>query len=698
MALRRAPHLFSTSLALAAAALAPWHARADSGLFATTWSQEAIEGVGVSLESPELRALRMYEEELFGPGPTLAPEPYDPDCVYGAPDALSSDVPPPRVERAGESVDLSFLSELRMPGLPVRWDSRVIDYLLFFKNDRRGHDLMAAWLKRMERHGPLIRRVLAEHSLPQDLQFVAMVESGYDLTARSHANAQGMWQFVKASGQHYGLRVDHWVDERLDPEASTRAAARYMRDLYDRFESWELAFAAYNMGYGGLLRSVRKYNTNDYWLLSHLEAGLPYETALYVAKITAVAIIANNPERFGFDDLSYELPMSLAKVQVPAGTALRPVAQAARVDLELLKAVNPHLRRGRVPPGDEPVNVYVPKESYEQFAKSWSKNREPAQHVSYVVRFGETLEDVARRSNLSPARLRSLNELPDDVPVGAGFPLIVPATHEVKTLNGEQPVATVPARDFQVEGRRRVFYQVARQDTLLAIARFFDVTVEELRAWNHLAEGAALQRGMLLQLFVRPDLDLGQAVVFAPDEVRVLTLGSDEFFDFHEGQRGRVRVRYRVQPGDTVAKIGERFELSAASVGRINQFPSGKTLAPDDWVVVYVPEDQIPGLEKKGLIARYVPDAGAIPVDVATEPATETSKEPSPKAAESSASLETAAKAEAEPEAEPSEDDATLDKEESPLTDDESEPLDEGLNEPDDGDVTGASTGDTDAP
>jgi membrane-bound lytic murein transglycosylase D len=604
---------------LGALLFAPGAARAESPLLATarasrieprasTWAQEAMEGVAQGLESPELRTLRMAEEELFGGGPEELPAQYDPDCVYGAADALSASTPPARLERvSGGNVDLGFLRELRLPSVPVRWDSRVIEYLLFFKNDRRGRELASAWLRRAERYGPMIRRVLAEHSLPLDLQYVAMIESGYDPMARSAADAYGMWQFVKQAGQYYGLRVDHWVDERLDPERSTQAAALFMRDLYDRFGSWELAFAAYNMGYSSLLRAIRKYNTNDYWTLSHLEAGLPFETTLYVPKITAMAVVANNPERFGFGKLTREEPLALAKIEVAPGTGLRAVASAAGIELDKLKALNPHILRARVPPGEQPVRLYLPRDAYPQFAKKWAKQRGSNVYVSYTTRFGETLEEIARRQNISPSKLREINELSAEYQVKAGFPLLLPGTLVPPPASAEQPVATVPAKQFHYEGRRRVFYRVTAQDTPQAIARFFDVSVDELCAWNNLSEGVSLQKDMLLQLFVEPGLDLGRAVVFTPDQVRMLTVGSDEFYDFHESQRGRVRVRYRVQPSDTLTKIGERFDLSAGSIGRINQFASNKELKADEWIVVYCPEQQLPELEKKGLIKPVQP-------------------------------------------------------------------------------------------
>jgi membrane-bound lytic murein transglycosylase D len=608
-----APHLLfrsrATSAILLAAALAqpcvlPAPTRAEPTLFATTWAQEALQGVAQGLESPELRSLRLAEEELFGAGPSQRPDVYDPDCVYGAPDALTSDAPPARLERAqGEVVDLAFLKELKLPSLPVRWDARVIDYLLFFKNDRRGRDLAGAWLKRVERYGPMIRRVMAEHSLPEDLQYVAMIESGYDPLARSAADARGMWQFVKQPAQFYGLRIDHWVDERLDPERATHAAALFMRDLYDKFGSWELAFAAYNMGYGGLLRAIRKYNSNDYWMLSHLEAGMPFETALYVAKITAMAIVANNPDRFGFGQLTREPHVALTKLNIAAGTGLRAVAGAAGVDVEQLKTLNPHLVRGRVPPGEQSSRVYLPREHYDQFAKRWSKQHEPI-YVSYITRFGESLEEIARKVGSTPSKLRDINELGSEAKLQPGFPLLVPgvAPSPAAKESVEPLLATVPAKTFRYEDRRRVFYRVSAEDTAASIARFFEVTLDELCAWNSLEAGAVLQRDMLLQLFVVPALDLGKAVVFTPDQVRILTVGSDEFFDFHESQRGRVRVRYHVQPNDTLAKIGERFELSAGSIGRINQFGSNRELKADEWIVMYVPEKQLPELERRGLI------------------------------------------------------------------------------------------------
>ena len=596
--------LTSTEARAESAALARGSARAAPP--PTTWSQEALVGAEERAESPELRTLRLAEEELFGQSQGDLPEQLERARRAGSSGDAALDAPPASFERDGETVDLSFLKGLKLPSTPVRWDSRVIEYLLFFKNDPRGRDLASAWLKRRERFGPMVRRVLAEHALPADLQYVAMIESGYDPLAHSAADAWGMWQFIEQPATYYGLRVDRWVDERRDPEPATRAAARFMRDLYDRFGSWELTFAAYNMGYGGLLRTIKKYNSNDYWLLSHLEAALPFETSLYVAKISAMAIVANNPERFGFDKVTPEKTLQVAKVDVAVGSSLTQIADAAGITLQQLKAVNPHLKLSRVPPGEPAVQVYVPRTAQVRFAQQWSTRHEQTPHP-YTVRLGETLEQVARRTGTTTQQLRALNEIANETTVKAGFVLFVPTRARPAQDHTEQLVCSVPAREFAYADKKRVFYRVGPEDTTELVARHFEITPADLGAWNSIAPEAALQLGMLLQLFVRPDQDLSQAVVYMPDEVRILTVGSNEFFDYHESQRGRVRVRYVVQKNDTLSALAERFDLSTGSLGRINQFASDKALRVGERVTVYAPVDAVGELEQKGLVERFSP-------------------------------------------------------------------------------------------
>lgn len=155
-------------------------------------------------------------------------------------------------------------------------------------------------------------------------------------------------------------------------------------------------------------------------------------------------------------------------------------------------------------------------------------------------------------------------------------------------------MVAVPEGPREIPGQRRIFYRVVRGDSLAEIARFFDVRPDELSRWNRVDPDAALQPGMFLQLFVRPEVDLSQAVVLTPDDCRVLTLGSEEFFAYHEGQNGRVRFRYTVREGDTLSHIGQRFGIPVASLARINQIARSTTLHPGDQLVVYADPQRVP--------------------------------------------------------------------------------------------------------
>ena len=568
----------------------------DDAADETDQENAGLEGLVAGPESPELRSLRLFEQELFGGQPlTRVPEPGRVRVSDGAA-AVTTDVTATRDEApAPRSSDLSWMRGLTLPDIPVRWDDRVVRFLEFFRDDPRGRSFIRGWLRRVDRYGPTIRQTLARQRLPRDLIFVAMVESGFDPSARSSAGAAGMWQFVQGTGADFGLDVDHWVDLRLDPERSTEAAGRYLGQLHDRFGTWELAFAAYNMGYGALLRAIRKYNTNDYWELSHLEAGLPFETSVYVAKILACAIVAHNRERFGLGDLDVEEPLRWESVDVPGGVPLGQLARAAGGDVETMRTLNPSLRRGRTPAGRDTWSVRVPSGSADRFAERWARIRPTAPvHRPRMIRFGETLGDLARAHGTSESSLRELNGLEDEERVGAGTVLLVPIGRARPSAPSERPVVAVPDGPREIPGRRRVFYRVVSGDRVEEIARFFRVRPDELRQWNQVDADARLQSGMFLQLFVRADVDLTRALVLTPDEATVLVIGSDEFFAYHESQNGRLRFRYRVESGDTLTRIGRRFGINVSSLARINQIAQSTTLHPGDELVIYAEPSQVP--------------------------------------------------------------------------------------------------------
>ncbi len=564
-------------------------------------------------ETPELRALREAERELFPPAAPAPGRAWSSSATEfpGVRDAepgpllSASGVPPsvaaPAVSESGK--DLTWLSTLRMPDIPVRWDGRVVRYLEFFKDDPRGHATFANLFRHSGRYRDMVQRTLRRKSLPEDLVWVAMVESGFDPTARSVAAAVGLWQFTVETAKIYGLAVDRWLDQRMDAQVETEAAVDHLGDLHRRFGTWEMALAAYDMGYAGLSGVVRRYNTNDFWSLSRTEGTLPWETTLYVPKVVASAVVANNLSAFGFGDLAVEPPVATEEVDVPPGTSLALVAQAAGVSPKELQALNPELRAGRTPPasgdgknaGEVTYPVKVPAGRAAATSPSLAKLRRDPPFERYVVRFGETLDQIAAARKTTTQKLVELNGIAPGEAVRGGTVLLVPKSDAAgpaapaPPAAAPKPTVVVPADIFVYPDRKRVFYRVQIGDTLREIAGALHVGVDDLDRWNDLDPGARLQEGMTLQAFVPMTADLSRVAVVPESEVTVLAVGSEEFFAGLERDKGFKRVTVVARDGDTLESIGKRYGASARTMERVNRRPRGDTLRPGDTVVVYAP-------------------------------------------------------------------------------------------------------------
>jgi len=250
---------------------------------------------------------------------------------------------------------------------PIQANHRQVKaYLVYFSTERK--DVIRRYLSRSSRYLPMIKEVFQEYGLPEDLAYLAMIESGFNPNAYSHAHACGMWQFIKGTGARYGMAMDGYVDERRDPEKSTKAAAKYMLDLYKQFGSWYLAAASYNCGEGRVQRELNKSSHKSFWELSDNQC-LPTETKNYVPQLIAATIIAKNPEKFGFKNVPYLPPLAVDKVQVNEPTSLRAAAMAVNVPVEEVQALNPELLRGMTPP-EGSYTLNLPAKSKEAFAKN----------------------------------------------------------------------------------------------------------------------------------------------------------------------------------------------------------------------------------------------------------------------------------------------------------------------------------------
>jgi membrane-bound lytic murein transglycosylase D len=556
----------------------------------------------VGRADPELIALRDAERRLF---PRSLDRPHS---------ELHGDLPRP-VSLRGPSLSVTGLPlsatnvmpartsaeawphGLSLPNLPVQLEQRTLDYVKFYRDSARGRSIAEAWARKAGRYVPAIQAELARAGLPTDLVWMSLIESGHNPTIRSPVGAAGLWQFMSGSARLYGLTVDRWVDERLDPLRSTQAAAAYLSDLVRRFGTWELAMAAYNMGHHGLTRAIRKYNTNDFWRLSRLEAGLPWETALYVPKILAIAIVMKNKRAFGLADVASDPAISFDTIYVPGGVPLASIADHAGVAADAIASLNPHyLASHTPPPGDHDTGrrwaVHVPSGQGGAVTRRLAEQgRAQAIHATYPIRVGDTLASIAHRLRGSEEELARLNQLGQSERLRSGSSLLVPAASRHGRLpppeDGEN-VVLVPSQRFHYSDRERVFYRTLPGDAIDTLAAAFQVRPEELVLWNGLEAQANLQSDMVLSVFVKRGTDL-RGVRHARERNigKRLEVGSPAFFAHVEAEQGRQRLQILAREGDTLQSIGRRHGLSAGSMERINHRSRGERLTVGTPVVVY---------------------------------------------------------------------------------------------------------------
>jgi membrane-bound lytic murein transglycosylase D len=500
----------------------------------------------------------------------------------------------------------AWMAELTLPGLPIRWNARLVEYLHYFKEDDRGHGIAKAWLQRISRYEAPMRRVLAEVGVPEDLVYLALVESGFDPRAASGVGAAGMWQFMEPTARVYGLDGDYWHDERHDHVKSAYAAAAYLQDLHTRFGTWELALAAYNGGYGLVVKTMLNNNTNNFWALTEIENGLPRQTANYVPKILAIAIVAKNPEAFGLELEPFDA-LSPVEVQVPGGVRLDDIADALGLEHALLREMNAHWVRARVRPDVEAASVLIPKADVAKFEALPDDLRAPAQQWTTTrVRFGEHLNEVASRHGLTGRELRRFNGVHDSGELTPDVLLIVPTVEEPepdkkdqRSGNSPEPMPQIVAvPPFEAgPGQRRVLFRVTRASTPRRITRTFGVAWDDVVAWNDLAPGARLVDGQFLQLFVRESLTIDPERVrtYREDEVTLVARGTLEHLKALTRERLLVRRGYRTKEGETIARVAKKFDLSTGSLARINGMPRSHRPPMGTVLVVYVPRGETEG-------------------------------------------------------------------------------------------------------
>jgi len=319
--------------------------------------------------------------------------------------------------------------------IPIVINAKVEQFIKYFQTAIR--EKFVTWLGRSEKYIPFMKNLLKEHGLPGDLVYLSLIESGFNPYAYSRSKASGLWQFISLTGKRYGLKVNWWVDERRDPEKSTIAAAKYLKDLYEMFACWYLAAAGYNAGEYKIVKAMKLYRTEDFWMLTK-HRYLKRETKDYVPQMIAAALIAKDPEKYGFTDIEYQEPLRYEKVKVPELTDLSLIAKACETSLEEIKDLNPEIRRGVTPPNETEYEIKIPFGKKELFLKNFEALQplEKFEFKTHLVKKGETLPRIAKSYWVDLEPMIEINHLNKTSPISKGMTLLIPIAkdEEIKPI------------------------------------------------------------------------------------------------------------------------------------------------------------------------------------------------------------------------------------------------------------------------
>ena len=456
---------------------------------------------------------------------------------------------PPEVSPSTLEKDKNIVAEA-FPGfdIPMVLNDQVVRYVEYFSHPHK--EFFAASLGRSGRYVELFQTVFEQAGIPQDLVFMAHVESAFKTNAYSRARAKGIFQFIAATGRRYGLRIDSWIDERSDPEKSAHAAAAYLKDLYGMFGDWYLALAAYNAGEGKIQRSLAATRKSDFWSLASTRS-LRAETRNYVPAILAATLIAKQPQKFGFD-VQPESPIASDIVSIEGQTDLRILARLGEIDPESLRQLNPQLRRGVTPPGGA-TDIRVPAGLGAAVGHAYATL--PAADRLVLARHqvgkGESLGAIAHRYGVSPIAISHANRLGKNASMRPGQELIIPAV-----------VAQAPEGD----GTRTSSgaYRVRRGDTLSSIARRY--------------RSSALAIAGASGIRVQSQLSVGQRLIIPAKGARTRAAVSSA-----HAERAPVTPRpvvHTVRAGETLYRIADQYQVTVNQICALNRINADGVLYP----------------------------------------------------------------------------------------------------------------------
>ncbi|OGC79892.1 MAG: hypothetical protein A2145_02410 [candidate division Zixibacteria bacterium RBG_16_40_9] len=453
--------------------------------------------------------------------------------------------------------------------IPIEANYRVAKALQYLQTV--GRKPFEKYLRRSGKYMEIMREIIKSKNLPENLVYLPFIESGFSAKAYSWAHAVGFWQFIASTGRNYGLNRNWWMDERRDFIKSTHAACDYLAFLYGTFKDWNLALAAYNAGEGGIGRAVVRQNKKDFWDLK-----LKRQTYNYVPLFMASAIIAKNPEKYGFF-VEPDPLLQYEEVIIDKCLDLKSTAKVLNTSLETLRELNPELLRDITPPNVYNYNLRIPKNSSEIF---WSYyNQLPTQKKTYwvmhKVKRGETLSRIASKYGVSTSSLAKGNNLSPKSKLRRGQSLKVPmivtqkyATNEV-LKNNASPKVISTVRPVEVSKQKLIRYRVKTGDTLFELAQRFNTTPNEIKKLNRMNRQDYLIQGNIIKLPLKTALEQHKE-------------------NFVDKATHKVLI-YIVKSGDTLWEIAQTFKTSLQSLKSWNNLINPRKLRAGQRLKIYVP-------------------------------------------------------------------------------------------------------------
>lgn len=447
--------------------------------------------------------------------------------------------------------------------------------------------------KKMGRYEQLIKEVIKQEGVSDDLIYLAMIESGFSATAKSRAHAVGPWQFTKATALIYGMNVDWWVDERRDIFVATKAAIKHLKDLFTIYGDWYLALAAYDAGPGGVNRAMKKNNTRDYWEM----AKMPREAKNYVPYFIASASIAKNPSQYGVT-LEKDPPMIVDTVTVTECVDLEIIANCVSSTVDSIRDINPALLRWCTPPTTSRYLLKLPVGTRAKFIENYAKipHEKKRSWVRYQVKYGETLSLIANRYGTDVKAIMQANQLKSSINLTTGQYIIIPVapksytasnTESANTYSSNKPnystggskssssTVTAKKKVDDKAGKKKILYKVVGGNTLGEIAEWYNILAQNIRDWNGLYYGDPIFPGQVLTLWVDtyiPDEGYRNATKKKAKEVVADEPGTKI---------------YVVQDNDTLISIAKLFNVEVSSIKRWNKL-SSNSIRVGDKLKIYV--------------------------------------------------------------------------------------------------------------